>query len=177
MGLLEMEGLINELKKLSKHDFPISEVYDLLENTSLPKEEIEDYIQFDEEKYTRHLIHKDSSFELLLMCWRPGQKAPIHGHEGEKCFMRVEEGSLQFTNYTLESIDPLSLNIVESIKGDTGFLDGPADLHTVENIYTNNAITFHVYAKPYDECDIYDIETGNIYRKKLVYDSMYKMPC
>ena len=172
-----MDKLINEMKKLSEFDFPEEEVYDLLENSTLPKKDIKDYIHYDKAKYTRHLIYRDSLFELLLMCWKPGQKAPVHGHEGEKCFMRVEEGSLLFTNYTLESTQPLRLNMVDSIRGDSGFLDGPADLHSVENIYSQNAITFHLYAKPYHECDVYDIKSGSIYRKKLVYDTMFKKPC
>jgi len=91
--------------------------------------------------------------------------------------MRVERGALQFTNYNLISTDPLTLTRIESLKGEVGFLDGPADVHSVENIYDEDSITFHIYAKPYSECDVYDIETGSIYRKDLVYDSMYKEPC
>ena len=94
-----MDNLINEIKKLSEHDFPNDAVYDLLEGSCLSKKEIQDYILFNPDKYTRHLIYKDSSFELLLMCWSPGQKAPVHGHEGEKCFMRVE--AVSYTHLTL----------------------------------------------------------------------------
>ena len=39
-----------------------------------------------------------------------------------------------------------------------GFLDGPADIHSVENLTSQYATSLHVYAKPYDACDIYDIE-------------------
>ena len=160
-----MDELINELKELSVNNFPNDKVYDLLENSHLASEDIEDYIQFSEEKYTRHLIYKDDNFELLLMCWKSGQKAPIHGHEGEKCFMRVEKGALQFTNYNLVSTDPLKLTKIESLKGE------------VENIYNEDSITFHIYAKPYSACDVYDINTGSIYRKELTYDSMFKKAC
>ena len=136
-----MENLINEIKKLSKHDFPEDDVYDLLEGSRLSQKDIQDYILFNPDKYTRHLIHREESFELLVMCWRPGQKAPVHGHEGEKCFMRVEKGTLQFTNYTLESTTPLRLTISDTVKGDPGFLDGPADLHSVENIFQNKVVS------------------------------------
>ncbi|MBH51191.1 MAG: cysteine dioxygenase family protein [Candidatus Neomarinimicrobiota bacterium] len=172
-----MDALIEKLKELSINNFPNEKVYQLLENSQLPYNEIEDYVKFSDKKYTRHLVYKDDNFELLLMCWKSGQKAPIHGHEGEKCFMRVERGALQFTNYNLISTDPLTLTRIESLKGEVGFLDGPADVHSVENIYDEDSITFHIYAKPYNECDVYDIETGSIYRKDLVYDSMYKEPC
>ena len=131
---------------------------------------------FDNDKYTRHLIHKDDDFEILIMCWRPGHKAPIHGHEGEKCFMRVERGSLLFTNYDLISKDPLELTKIDSVKGEVGYLDGPADIHSVENVFDENSITFHIYSKPYSECDIFDLKTGSTYRKKLEYDTAYKNP-
>ena len=50
-----IEELTNELKELSMNNFPNEKVYDLLENSHLDHKDIEDYIQFSEEKYTRHL--------------------------------------------------------------------------------------------------------------------------
>tara|TARA_B000000609_G_scaffold153293_1_gene141647 strand:- start:86 stop:604 length:519 start_codon:yes stop_codon:yes gene_type:complete len=171
-----MDNLIYSIKELSKENFPNHKVYDLLENFTLPQNEIQDYIFFDNDKYTRHLIYKDDDFEILIMCWRPGHRAPIHGHEGEKCFMRVERGSLLFTNYDLISKDPLELTKIDSVKGEMGYLDGPADIHSVENVFDENSITFHIYSKPYSECDIFDLKTGSTYRKKLEYDTAYKNP-
>ena len=169
-----MHNLIKSIKQLSNENFPNDKVYELLNNSYLKATEIADYINYDNDKYTRHLIYKDEDFEILIMCWRPGHKAPIHGHEGEKCFMRVEKGSLLFTNYNLISTSPLDLQKIDSIKGEVGYLDGPADIHSVENIYNENSITFHIYSKPYKECDIFDVKTGLIYRKKLEYDTVFK---
>ena len=169
-----MHNLIKSIKQLSKENFPNDKVYELLNNSYLKETEIVDYIKYDNDKYTRHLIYKDVDFEILIMCWKPGHKAPIHGHEGEKCFMRVEKGSLLFTNYNLISTSPLDLQKIDSIKGEVGYLDGPADIHSVENIYNENSITFHIYSKPYKECDIFDVKTGLIYRKKLEYDTVFK---
>jgi hypothetical protein len=35
-----------------------------------------------------------------------------------------------------------------------------------------DAVSLHVYSRPYDECDIYDLEQGVIRRVSLGYDSM-----
>ena len=51
-------------------------------------------------------------------------------------------------------------------------MDGPADIHSVRNISNDFATSLHVYAKPYDACDIYDLEKGRIERKKLGYFSI-----
>jgi predicted metal-dependent enzyme (double-stranded beta helix superfamily) len=91
--------------------------------------------------------------------------------------MRVESGSLQVCNYQLDSEEPLTLSMVDLVKGDKGYLDGPAEIHSVANIFSKPAVSLHVYAKPFAQCDIYCLETGTIKRIELVYDSIYKDPC
>ena len=51
-----MDELINELKELSMNNFPNEKVYNLLENSHLDHKDIEDYIQFSEEKYIHEII-------------------------------------------------------------------------------------------------------------------------
>lgn len=172
-----MKKLINQLKEYAKQDFPVSEISEFLKQYKLLESELIDYKIFKTNKYARHLVHKDEDFEILIVCWQAGQKAPIHGHEGEKCWMRVESGSLQVCNYQLDSEEPLTLSLVDLVKGDKGYLDGPAEIHSVENIFSKPAVSLHVYAKPFAQCDIYCLETGTIKRIELVYDSIYKDPC
>jgi hypothetical protein len=52
-----------------------------------------------------------------------------------------------------------------------GHLDGPADIHAVENRFDEDAVSLHVYARPYAECDVYDLEAGVVRRVELRYDS------
>jgi hypothetical protein len=55
-----------------------------------------------------------------------------------------------------------------------GYVDGPADIHAVTNPTSleEDAVSLHVYCRPYDECDIYDTEQGAVRRVRLVYDSV-----
>ena len=48
------------------------------------------------------------------------------------------------------------------VTGDKGFLDGPAEIHSVENIFNEPAVSLHIYAKPFDACDIYDLENKTV---------------
>ena len=113
----------------------------------------------------------------MVICWPPNTSAPIHGHEGEKCWARVQDGNLQICNYEEVSSDPLELNMLQELSCSPGFLDGPADIHSVENITDKFATSLHVYAKPYDACDIYDIEKGTVDRTKLSYHSIDGILC
>ena len=172
-----LNTLIDKLKEFSKEDFPVPEVSSYLLELKLGQEELKKYLLREDSHYTRNLIHRDSDFEIMVICWPPNTSAPIHGHEGEKCWARVQDGNLQICNYEEISSDPLKLNMLQELSCSPGFLDGPADIHSVENITDEFATSLHVYAKPYDECDIYDMEKGTIDRTKLSYHSIDGVLC
>jgi len=119
-----MNDLIRNLNDFVSENFPVDKVTPFLTDYDLKSDVIEKYCFFKDDKYSRNLVYKDEHFELLIVCWDSGQKAPIHGHEGEKCWMKVEKGSLQICNYQLKSMNPLSLTMIDRIDGMAGFLDG-----------------------------------------------------
>ena len=172
-----LNTVIDKLKEFSKEDFPVPEVSSYLLELKLGQEELKKYLLREDSHYTRNLIHRDSDFEIMVICWPPNTSAPIHGHEGEKCWARVQDGNLQICNYEEVSSDPLELNMLQELSCSPGFLDGPADIHSVENITDKFATSLHVYAKPYDACDIYDMEKGTIDRTKLSYHSIDGVLC
>ena len=172
-----LNTVINKLKEFSKEDFPVPEVSSYLLNLNIDQEELKKYLLRADDHYTRNLIHRDRDFEIMIICWPPNTSAPIHGHEGEKCWARVQDGNLQICNYEEVSSSPLKLNMIQELSCAPGFLDGPADIQSVENITGEFATSLHVYAKPYDACDIYDIEKGTVDRIKLSYHSIDGILC
>jgi len=172
-----MNDLIKNLQNFSIENFPVQAVSQFIGKYQFSTEELKSYCFYKDNNYARHLVHKEKDFEILIVCWNPGQISPIHGHEGEKCWMRVETGALQISNYKLNSVNPLSLTMIDVVKGEVGYLDGPAEIHSVENVFNEPAVSLHIYAKPFAECDIYDLEDGLILKTKLLYDSIYKEPC
>ena len=172
-----IETLINELKSFARKDFPVPEVSNYLQNLVINDNSLKQYTFLSKKFYTRNLIHREKDFEILLICWPPNTDSPIHGHEGEKCWARVEKGNLQICNYREISKDPLKLRLLKKVSCDTGFLDGPADIHSVENVSNSFSTSLHVYAKPYDACDIYNVDNRSIERKKLSYFSISGTVC
>jgi len=167
---LELNQVIDRLYAFAKKNFPVEEITEFFRTTSIPLSQINPYLFFSPLKYTRHLVHRSADFELLYMCWSEGQKSPVHGHEGEKCWFRVEQGSLQIVNYRLTELNvpcKMSIDIAQA-----GFVDGPADIHLVENNTTERAISLHLYARPFDVCDVYDVTNQQVSKKKLTYDSV-----
>ena len=167
-----MDSFIKSLKSCAERDFPINEVSDLIIKSQFSNKLLDKYSHFNKKTYTRNMIYKDSNFEVLLICWSAGQMAPIHGHEGEKCWFKILSGSLEIYNYKIESSKPLKLKQLEIINASAGYLDGPADIHSINNCYKDSVTTLHVYAKPYDSCEIYDLKTNQIQRLKMNYYSI-----
>jgi predicted metal-dependent enzyme (double-stranded beta helix superfamily) len=173
------EHLIDDLKRFAAGGFPATEVRRYLAETLIDPAALESHLNYCDDHYTRNLVHKDRDFEILVICWGRGQKAPIHGHEGELCFARVERGKLRFSNYAMVSENPVRLAPTgDPVDGGIGFLDGPADIHAVENPreFGENAASLHIYSKPYAECDIFDSESGPRRRVKLAYDTIQGKP-
>ena len=172
-----MKSFIKSLKLLSKKNFPVNEVSDLILKYKFTTNSLNKYSHFSKISYTRNMIYKNPDFEVLLICWSKGQIAPIHGHEGEKCWFKVITGKLKIYNYKVESINPLTLKRIEEINAPAGYLDGPADIHSIKNNNEEPVTTLHIYARPYDICDIYDLKTNQIQRKKMNYYSIDGIIC
>ena len=167
-----MDTFIKSLKLFAKEDFPIKKVSDFIFNSNFSKTTLDKYSYFNEKTFARNMIYKDQDFQILLICWSPGQSAPIHGHEGEKCWFKIISGALEICNYTLKSRSPLKLKKIEEFYAHKGYLDGPADIHSVNNSSKEPVVTLHIYAKPYDSCETYDIETKQIKRMEMKYHSI-----
>ena len=172
-----LNKIISDLKNFSRTNFPTSDVSSYLKNVKLSDNDLEKYLLKKDKQYTRNLIHKDVDFEIMVVCWPPKISAPIHGHEGEKCWARVEDGELQISNYEKVSSNPLELIKTKQRSCLPGYLDGPAEIHSVENLTNEFATSLHVYARPYDACDVYNLEKGTVNRLKLGYHSIDGVLC
>jgi cysteine dioxygenase len=170
---LSMEAFLDGINDILSRGFATEEIHAHLQKTLIQPESLERYIFFRPDRYTRNLVSKNDSFELLVICWNIGQQAPVHGHEGERCWSRVEQGSLQLCNYRELSESPLVVQqIGKPYHGARGHLDGPADIHSVANPSTVPAVSLHLYSNPYDRCDIYDLNNNLKRRVQLIYDSI-----
>jgi hypothetical protein len=175
IATLPMAAFLREVLKRSAGALDPVEMGRFLATSRIEPASLDDFVRFAPGRYTRHLVHKDRDVELLVLCWARGASAPIHGHEGELCWARVERGQLAFRSYREISRTPLALEAIGGVvDGGPGHLDGPADIHSVTNDAApgEGAVSVHVYCRPYDECDIYDAEQGTVRRVRLAYDSL-----
>jgi cysteine dioxygenase len=170
---------VSRLVQLEGHGFETEAVQRHLLEIAIASSSLRPYLHFHPTHYMRNLIYRTDRFELLAICWESGQAAPIHDHDEQRCWARVEHGTLRFTNFDLVGDTPLLLQQAgPAVSGTRGHLDALAGIHKVENHVssTSRAVSLHLYASPFAECTTYDPVQGIKQRRQLGYDTVPEPP-
>merc|ERR1712183_1222324 len=67
-------------------------------------EDWKDYALYHPAFYARNLVEANEHFELIVICWKDGQKSPIHNHAGSSCWMGCLEGKIEETYYHVNGV-------------------------------------------------------------------------
>jgi cysteine dioxygenase len=170
-----LDTLVAALEACFAADPRGSEAASLLERYAAECNDWQEYTFFEDSHYTRNLIARNQQFELMLLCWSRGQVSPIHNHEGQNCWAAVVDGPLEETRYKAAppgQAPPRVGDVMRCEQGDVSFIRDDIALHVVGAGQEKPAVTLHLYAKPYDACNVYCQETGQVTRKRLTYDSV-----
>jgi len=72
----------------------LAQLYDWLENTQISDADLQPYLGFKDGTYWRHGVCRNESVEMLVLCWRPGQRTVIHDHNGSQGAVLVQQGAM-----------------------------------------------------------------------------------
>lgn len=160
--------LVEHLKAIPEESFGIESVDRVLTRVDLELESLVPFTHTREGAYTRNLIYRDSLFEVLLLCWAPGQETPVHNHRGQLGWMVVTQGKLTVVNYKrlrcsheCHKAERFSEMVADRIlTASEGFLchvrEGET-VHQIRNEGPEPATSLHIYSRPIDSCVIYDV--------------------
>jgi len=116
---------------------------------------LEDCIGYSEDGYQRNVIKKNEHYELVAICWTPGQVTPIHDHIGSDCAFLIVSGVSTETVYeTNEEGLAYPVSDRRYVPGEVCAAEEP-DIHRVSNNERTNLINLHVYTPPLSEFKIY----------------------
>jgi len=163
------EDLLEKLLEIFETDeVNIEEVEELLGNYKSNPADWRKYAKFDKCKYTRNLVHEgNGKFNLMLLCWTPGNQSTIHDHANAHCFVKVLDGGLREVRFfwpqqqLKEDGLMMEKEAFEAKKDDTAYMSDELGLHRVENnSHSNGAVSLHLYSPPFKSCQIFDERTG-----------------
>jgi cysteine dioxygenase len=179
---VSIQEFADGLSAVPEHEFTHAGVLDFLRSHPVDPASLEPYLYFSHEHYTRNLIHRTALFELLVICWESGQKSAIHNHRDQSCWMAAVVGTVQVHNFKLIRKDR-SAGFCE-LQSDSHSLITPASpqevdpeepIHQVLNpaSFASRAVTLHIYSKPFDTCEIYDLKEKRYQDVRLVNTSEF----
>lgn len=195
-ALMQIDSFVEKLRGFEKDIITRDSVLDFCSNVQITDSSLAPYTHFDEKFYTRNLIYRDDLFEVMTICWQPGQKTPVHTHNGQLCWMIPQSGNLGVVDYKWMGCDhPENQNVVgidclagsdhtkvEVVREVEACAGGPvltADkLQTIHRLYnlsetSERAVSIHIYSRPIDSCVAFDMQKNQCYRRQLAYFSKY----
>jgi cysteine dioxygenase len=140
------------------------ELYDLVEHTRFLPDELRPYLGFKAGNYSRHRVMRNEFVEMLVLCWKPGQRTPIHDHNGSHGAVFVQAGIMWETTFDYEAANGLSYKAHRELRD--GGLTGSElpDIHQLGNpdVSGCDLITIHIYAPPLGVLKTYKLGSSTI---------------
>ena len=132
--------------------------------------------------YARRLLYRseEHGYVVVAMIWGPGQRTPLHDHDGTWCVEGVLAGNIEVTQYDLleETGNEWRFERKDTHRtgvGAAGSLIPPFEYHTIANASDEDvSITVHVYGREMSSCTIFEPTAGDRFAKRtkpLSYDA------
>jgi cysteine dioxygenase len=142
----------------------LAELYALVERTRISDAELQPYLGFKAGNYCRHRVMRNEFVEMLVLCWKPGQRTPIHDHNGSHGAVLVQAGIMWETTFDYDARSGLAYNAHRELRD--GGLTGSElpDIHQLGNpdVSGRDLITIHIYAPPLGVLKTYKLGSSTI---------------
>jgi cysteine dioxygenase len=150
---------------LARQSVPsLPELKRLVEQTTISPGELLPYLGFKAGNYCRHRVMRNEHVEMLVLCWKPGQRTPIHDHNGSHGAVFVHAGILWETTFDYDAETGLAYKAHQELRD--GGLTGSElpDIHQIGNpdVSGQDLITIHIYAPPLGVLKTYKLGSSTI---------------
>lgn len=147
---VSLSGLMDWMESFEERRIPLVELVHRLRQTRVRYDDVRSVARFGSDRYQRNLLHAGTGFHVLVLCWRSGQRSPIHDHRGSSCAVKVLRG---IATETIFGRAPNGMYIPATTRTlSAGDICGSedADVHQVSNLQPAGVdlVTLHVYSPP-----------------------------
>ncbi len=128
----------------------LDELTAALGRLDLSAADLGEFVRFGAQSYTHNLVKGGRWYQVWVLCWKNGQRSPIHDHRGSSCGVRVLRGTATQTEFVFAPNGHVKAVRSDDLPAGSvlGSLD--TDLHQVSNLQAGDAdlVTLHVYSPP-----------------------------
>ena len=140
------------LDKLDRHSdrIPLEVIRQALDGLAIGRDDVRPFAQFDPDHYVRNLLRAGPAYQALLLCWRNGQRSPVHDHRGSNCGFIVVHGVATESLFERDRRGRIHPPASRVLKKGQICISRDDDIHEVSNLEVTGAdlITLHIYSPP-----------------------------
>jgi cysteine dioxygenase len=138
---------------------PLAELTAALSRFEVGLGDVSRSVRFSDRGYQRNLLKAGECYHAWVLCWKNGQRSPIHDHHGSRCVVRVLRGTLTETLFSFAANGHVKA-VCSRDHGPGSILGSEdTDLHQISNLQAADAdlVTLHVYAPPLLSMGLYSL--------------------
>jgi len=173
-GRISLDDFVLEMMHIPSRQLTIQPLIDLFSRLDLKDDLIREHIHFTNNGYARNLVCRTPRFDMLVLCWRPGDVTTVHDHAGSLNVTRVYRGEMTSRIFEVTerpSQDRTMIRLAREEQIGTGGqavvdIDG---IHQLANTSNQELVTLHIYAPPLKEITVYYPNSGKFERMILRY--------
>jgi cysteine dioxygenase len=151
---------------LNRHPdrIPLEELRDWLNRAGIGFEDVKPYLRFHPDHYVRNLMYAGPAYQALILCWRNGQRSPIHDHQGSSCAVQVIRGQALETVFATAPNGMIFPVRTQTLEEGNITASQDADIHQMSNLQPDRAdlITLHIYSPPLHRMNTYSLTKSEI---------------
>jgi cysteine dioxygenase len=129
---------------------PLAELTTRLAELDLDCDDVAEVIRFSNTSYARNSLRAGPWYHAWVMCWKNGQRSPIHDHKGSSCGVRILRGTATETFFEFAPNGHIKATFSRDLSPGDVCGSEDTDLHQISNLQAGQAdlVTLHVYSPP-----------------------------
>ena len=154
----DLHAMFRHLDRLAGRP-DLARLIEELSHFEIDLDDLSPYLHFAETGYKRNLVRAAPNYHAWLLCWKNGQRSPIHNHSGSACVVRVLRGTLTETLFERAPSGHVKATFSRDLSEGSLIGSEDSDIHQVSNLQAENAdlVTLHVYAPPLNRMETYSL--------------------
>ena len=145
----DLERFLRELDAWRER-IPLPVLEEALTKLPICLDDVREFAAFGTVTYRRNLMYAGPAYQALILCWRNGQRSPIHDHRGSSCGVRVLHGVATETFFTRSGNGMIVATGSRELRAPAVCGSEDTDIHQMSNLQAGNEdlVTLHVYSPP-----------------------------
>src|SRR5262245_63528058 len=143
---------------------PLATLASWLARTDVTLETVRPFLRFDPGHYVRNLMYAGPSYQALVLCWKSGQRSPIHDQRGSSCAVKIISGVATETTFARAANGMIYASGSRQLAAGSSCASQDDDVHQMSNLQPEGTdlVTLHIYSPALFRMNMYSLVDAKV---------------